>query len=134
MGAWGMGVFQDDTACEIMEHLIQNRISLEELINKAVASSLTEYVEYEVCHEIIVAGALANALLNGVVYQGINGLAAWLENQDKEAAVAHKADLIMALNKVIGENSELNELWSKNADDYPVWRENIESIINELKG
>ena len=30
-----------------------------------------------------------------------------------------------ALKKVIGDNSELNELWAENGERYPKWRGNI---------
>jgi hypothetical protein len=132
MGAWGMGVFDDDTSCEIMEDAIDEGTSIEALIIRALASSNSEYVEYTECHEIIVAGAMTNALVNGAVYQGVDGLNPWLVNQNKEQATLHKNDLVLALKKVLAESSELNELWSENEDDYPTWRGNIESIIGGL--
>lgn len=132
MGAWGMGVFDDDTSCEIMEDAIDEGISIENLIDKALASSKEDYIEYTECHEIIVAGAMANSLINEVNYEGVDDLSAWLKNQNKEKVTPHKANLVIALNKVLAENSELNELWLENKDDYPTWRGNIESIVSGL--
>lgn len=132
MGAWGMGVFDDDTSCEIMEDAIDEGTSIEALIGKALGASNSEYIEYTECHEIIVAGAMTNALLNEVVYKGVDDLGSWLASQNKVQAAPHKANLVAALKKVLSESSELNELWSENEDDYPIWRGNIESIINGL--
>ena len=132
MGAWGMGVFEDDTSCEIIEDVIDEGAPAEELIIRALESSKAEYLEYLECHEIIVAGAMTNALLNEAVYKGVDELSSWLEVQDKVQVAPHKSDLALALAKVISEASELNELWLENEDDYPAWKENIESIISGL--
>lgn len=132
MGAWGMGVFDDDTSCEIIEDAIDEGTSIDVLISKALESSSSDYIEYTECHEIIVAGAMANALVNGAVYEGVEDLSSWLESQNKEMATPHKNNLVSALNRVLEENSELNELWSENEDDYPTWKGNIESIIRDL--
>ena len=132
MGAWGMGVFDDDTSCEIMEDAIDEGTSIEALIGKALGASNSEYIEYTECHEIIVAGAMTNALLNEVAYEGVDDLNPWLASQNKDQATPHKANLVVALKKVLSEGSELNELWSENEDDYPTWRGNIESIISDL--
>ncbi|MBM96845.1 MAG: hypothetical protein CMI09_13495 [Oceanospirillaceae bacterium] len=132
MGAWGMGVFDDDTSCEIMEDAIDEGTSINALICKALAASDSEYIEYTECHDIIVAGAMMNALLNGVVYEGVEDLDPWLVNQNKDQAALHTANLVLALKKVLSEGSELNELWSENEDDYPTWRGNIEAIISDL--
>ena len=132
MGAWGMGVFDDDTSCEIMEDAIDEGTSIEALIRKALSSSKADYIEYTECHEIIVAAAMTNALVNGVVYEGVDDLSTWLAKQNKEQAAPHKANLALALKKVLAEGSELNELWSENEDDYPTWRGSIESIISGI--
>jgi len=132
MGAWGMGVFDDDTSCEIMENAIDEGTSIEAIIGKALSASNSEYIEYTECHEIIVAGAMSNALLNEVVYEGVDNLNPWLASQSKEQAAPHKTNLVVALKKVLSEGSELKELWSENEDDYPTWRSNIESIIAGL--
>lgn len=132
MGAWGMGVFDDDTSCDIIEDAIDEGTSIEALIGKALGASNSEYIEYTECHEIIVAGAMTNALLNEIVYPGVDGLDSWLASQNEDQASQHKANLVVALKKVLSEGSELNELWSENEDDYPTWRGNIESIISGL--
>ncbi len=133
MGAWGMGVFDDDTSCEIMEDAIDEGASIEALINKALASSTSEYIEYTECHEIIVAAAMSNALIHGVVYEGVDDLSDWLAIQNKEQVAPHTENLVLAVKKVLAtKGSELNELWSENEDDYPEWRGNIESIVSGL--
>lgn len=132
MGAWGMGIFDDDTSCDIMEDAIEVKASIESMIFTAIDSSKEDYIEYTECHEIIVAGAMASALINRTVYEGIENISSWLSSQNKELVYPHKSALVIALQKVIGEGAELNELCAENEKDYPVWRKNIESIISGL--
>jgi len=44
-----------------------------------------------------------------------------------------KVNAVHALQKVIGENSELNELWAENEELYPKWRQTILDLIERLK-
>lgn len=132
MGAWGMGVFDDDTSCEIIEDAMEDGSTVAQLIEQALSSSENEYIEYTECHEIIVAAAMANALINKVEYDGIDDLDKWLAKQDAESVIPFQAKLVSALSLVLGEASELNELWSENEDDYPAWKGNIESIASGL--
>ncbi|WP_274728954.1 DUF4259 domain-containing protein [Taylorella equigenitalis] len=39
----------------------------------------------------------------------------------------------LSLGVVLGDNSELNELWQESEEDYPLWKENIISLKNRLK-
>ncbi|WP_420590067.1 DUF4259 domain-containing protein [Bacterioplanoides sp.] len=132
MGAWGMGVFDDDTSCEIIEDAMEDGTSAVQLVEQALSSSENEYIEYTECHEIIVAAAITNALVNKAEYEGIEELDKWLAKQDATSVIPFKAKLASALSLVLGESSELNELWAENEDDYPTWKGNIESVINGL--
>jgi hypothetical protein len=132
MGAWGMGVFDDDTSCEVIEDAMDDGTSVSELVKKALASSENDYIEYAECHEIIVAAAMVNSLINRVTYYGIDDLDKWLSKQNVESILPFKGKLAAALSRVLGESSELNELWAENKDDYPIWKGNLEAIIRGL--
>ncbi|WP_185234339.1 DUF4259 domain-containing protein [Teredinibacter franksiae] len=132
MGAWGIGVFDDDTSCEVIEDAIDDGTSIEGIIKKALSSAESDYIEYTECHEIIVASAMVNSLINGVSYEGVDDLDNWLIKQDKAAVIPFKSKLASALLLVIGDTSELNELWAENEDDYPTWKGNISAIISGL--
>ncbi len=132
MGAWGMGVFDDDTSCEIIEDAIDNDTSIDDLIHKGLSSLSLDYLEYTECHEIIVAGAMVDAVVNGTGYEGVENLDGWLAKQKKEHAIPYQEKLVVALKRVLGEDSELNELWAENEDDYPTWKSNIEAVISAI--
>jgi hypothetical protein len=44
-----------------------------------------------------------------------------------------KVETVQALQKVLGKDSDLNELWAENEDLYPAWRQGIEHLIHRLK-
>lgn len=43
-----------------------------------------------------------------------------------------KEKAVIALEKLLGEDSELNELWRENEEAYPSWRQGIEQLIERL--
>jgi hypothetical protein len=100
---------------------------------------LSEYLEYEEGHAVIVSAAYIDNLVNGTEYRNDN------EELNDESnvnvfGILHKdlevEDLkliaVSALKKVIDENSELNELWVENQELYPKWKQNILDIIHRL--
>lgn len=56
MGAWGMGIFEDDTSCDILFDVTQT--DAKSFIQDKVKYQQSDYLEYSECHEILVAGPL----------------------------------------------------------------------------
>ncbi len=54
--------------------------------------------------------------------------------QGKEGIENLKSDISEGLRRVLSGESELNELWLENEEDYPAWKGNIESILSNLNG
>ncbi len=131
MGAWGMGVYDDDTSCDLLDDALEEKA--ESFISRAIEHKSLDYIEYEECHEIIVSGALIDAICNGTKYDTESeNYQKWLSVQNKEALNKYRPDIILGLNRVLSSDSELNELWEENEDDYPEWKANIESIIRAI--
>lgn len=138
MGAWDYGIFDDDTAYDFTDEIKSDakdffKSSFENAIN-------AEYLEYDECHMVTVSAAYIDNFLNGTTYRTDS------EDEKDESNVNKFKELqkglklddltglaIQALEKVIGEQSELNELWSENEELYPKWKENINELINRLK-
>jgi hypothetical protein len=131
MGAWGMGVFDDDTSCDLLYDAMETNAN--SFIEKAATHKDSEYLEYEECHEVIVSGSILDSILNGTEYSHqTEGYDDWLSKQDKSGLSEYKGSIVSGLNLVLSDKSELNELWQENEEDYPVWRRNIENIISNL--
>lgn len=138
MGAWDYGIFDDDTAYEFTEEI---KVNPKEFFKSSFELALkTEYLEYDECHMVTVSAAYVDNHLNGTNYR-IDGQDRTDEsnvNIFKELRKDLKLDdlkepAVKALEKVISNNSELNELWAENEELYPKWKNNIKKLIDRLK-
>lgn len=133
MGAWDTGIFDDDTAYDVLASLaIADPM---EQINEWYANvEDSDYLEYTDGQCMLVSGAVIDAALNGTVYrcddeETLATVIAVVKQNDLSSLKGTAAD---NLKRVLGEGSELNELWQENDELYPVWRQNIEAIIGRL--
>jgi hypothetical protein len=133
MGAWGTGFFEDDSNCDFLADVLESNASPESFIttfNKGIES---EYLETDDGGAIIVSGALLDALMNGTKLKSFDeGLDQWLTSNKGKQVQNLKSVAIKALEKVINEGSELNDLWMENEEEYPVWKKNITELISRL--
>ncbi len=103
-----------------------------EFVNVTILNSEVEYIDIDEGARILVAGALADAVLNGTVYTGgedFNRIVANLPGRDVLSITTFVRD---ALKKVIADGSALNELRGQDAMDYTDWLSNIKLMIDRL--
>jgi len=132
MGAWGMGIFDDDTSCDLVDEAMESD-DAKSFVGRAINHKDSDYLEYEECQEVLVSGAILDAMLNGAKYgEDVEGFDDWILIQNSEFIPLVKSDILSGLQKVISEKSELNELWQENEKDYPAWRGNIDEIVGRL--
>ncbi|SFW40325.1 DUF4259 domain-containing protein [Cellulophaga fucicola] len=138
MGAWDYGIFDDDTAYDFTDEIKTDaktffKSSFESAIN-------SDYLEYDECHMVTVSAAYLDNYLNGTKYRTDSEE----EKDESNVNMFSKLNLdlklddlkepaIKALDIVISEKSELNELWSDNEELYPKWKRNLEELISRLK-
>ena len=132
LDVWGTGIFDDGAACDVINTVIHKDQSIDVLIRKALSTLNNDTIECTQGYEVIVASAMSSAILNKTSYSEIDDLDTWLSKQDTASVLHHKADLVNALKRILSDQSDLNEIWSENADDYPVWRSNIEKLVEAL--
>lgn len=131
MGAWGTGVFEDDSACDLLYDAMET--DAQTFIAKAIGHKGSDYLDYEECQEVIVSGAILDSVLNGAKYEHVTeGYDEWLRQQNKEELEKFRADIVAGLKVVLSDKSELNELWSENEEDYLVWRAGVEKIVGGI--
>lgn len=77
---------------------------------------------------------MLDAILSGTSYSadGVD-IGSIIEGHGKESFGDLAGAAIAALEKVVGEGSELNELWSENEDEYESWKQNIISLMGRLQ-
>lgn len=136
MGAWGYGIFDDDTAYDYVDE-IDNSDNPKEIFKKAFKNAIdADYLEYDDCHAVTVSASYIDSILNGTrprVDTEDENYFQFIENNKNLDVTDLKTDAVKALEKVISDNSELNELWAANEELYPKWKGNIEELIKRLK-
>lgn len=136
MGAWGHGIFDDDTAYDYIDE-IDNSDNPKEIFKNAFETAIhADYLEYDDCHAVTVSASYIDTILNGTkprVDAEDENFYPFIANNKNTAVSDLKLDAVKALEKVISDNSELNELWTDNEELYPKWKRNIEELIERLK-
>lgn len=132
MGAWDYGIFDDDTALDLSCELQETpdpatffKVAFETAID-------TEYLDYDECHAVTVSAAYIDHLLNGTPYSDEENMSHFKTKFPGLLLIDLKPLAVSALGVVIGETSELQELWAENEDLYPKWKENIQMLIGRL--
>lgn len=133
MGAWDTGIFDDDTAYDVLASL-SLADPLEQINEWSETVADSDYLEYTDCQCLLVSAAVIDAALNGTVYrcdddETLANVVSVMKGKDPTAL---KATAVMNLLRVLSEGSELRELWEENDDLYPIWKRNIEELIGRL--
>jgi hypothetical protein len=132
MGAWGHGILDDDSALDFLS-VIQNTEDPKGDFKAAFLHAInSDYLEYDQCHEVTVSAALMDNLLNGTQYGEEDYINTFGEKYKGPPVDELRSYAVKALHRVIGDKSELNELWSENEELYPKWRQNIEELATRL--
>ncbi len=136
MGAWGHELFDDDTAYDYIDQ-IDNSDNPKEIFRNAFEVAINaDYLEYDECHAVTVSASYIDSILNGT--KPITDIDSeifypFIEKNKTLDVSDLKTDAVKALEKVISDNSELNELWADNEELYPKWKGNIEDLIKRLR-
>ena len=135
MGAWGFGIFEDDTAMDFLNELTDSENPLKLMKNALEGARAAKYLEYDGGQSALVAAAITDAILNGTRHAvGLQELDALVAKHKSSEVSPLRSLASAAVRQVLSESSELRELWAENVDDYPKWRENLESLASRLDG
>lgn len=131
MGAWGYGHFENDTALDFTGYLGEVD-DLSEIIKNTIDTALDgDYLDQDAGAEVIVCCAIIDNQLNGTEYPAINDLLAGKGLNIELPAITESA--AVALQKVLGNNSELYELWAETGEDLGVWMNGVQELMDRLK-
>jgi len=135
MGAWGVGIFDDDTAMDFLNELTDSKNPLKLMKSALEDARAAKYLEYDGGQSALVTSAITDAILNGTQHAvGLDGLDTFVAKHKSSDVSSLKSLASAAVRQVLSEGSELRELWAENVDDYPKWRENLESLASRLAG
>jgi len=136
MGAWGHGYFDDDSALDFMAE-VEDSTDPKQTLKNALGTALeSDYLESDEGTAVIITSAYIDSQLNGTKFTSDRdepfGVDTFSLRHPNVNLADLKSDAVIALTKVLSDNSELNELWSENEEDYPSWRSGVENLIQSL--
>ena len=137
MGTWGRGLFDNDSAADFMMDL-EEAGDIRQLIESTFEEALEEeYLDSDSGCLVVVAAAYVDRQLNGTIYSDEDSdeplsIDLFPENSPSTDLRDLKGIAVQALTRVLGEHSELNELWLENEEEYPTWRKEVADLLNRL--
>lgn len=133
MGAWGIGVYENDGAGDFLAEL-RDAAAPREVLAYAVESGLNEdYLEVDEGTAALTAAAVIAAITTGVAPQDEPTAAATVAALSLSASdVAPLIPVALeALDRVAAEDSELAELWDE-VDKGDEWRATVDAVRTQL--
>lgn len=136
MGTWGYKHFENDSAFDYSS-MIEDSDNPKEILKDTFGHTLQmDNISADQGQAIIAFAAYVDRQTNGTKYSDDTDLLDVdtfpqrhpdLDFTDIKE-VAYKAVL-----KVLDKDSELNELWEENEEEYPLWIKEVEGLIERLK-
>ncbi len=135
MGAWGHGPFEDDAALDFVRD-IEEAKNPKKIITEALDHAVeSDYLETDEANAAIVSAAYIDSAVNGTKYTTpemgepyeVDTFPTRFPDLDLSDL---KSKAVAALEKVIGEGSELKELWEEGGESE--WQQGIEEMIRRL--
>ncbi|MBK0380603.1 DUF4259 domain-containing protein [Mucilaginibacter segetis] len=138
MGAWGYGHFEDDAAFDFMAEVEESDNPKGLLKNTFKTAIDTDYLDADAANAVIVAATYVDRQTHGTKFSAVDDddpydVDTFPDRHPEIDLSSLKGDAVQALQIVLGEISELNELWSENDELYPAWRQGIEKLIDRLR-
>lgn len=132
MGTWGTGIYDNDDAADWSFEVAETGLSVVESALDAALES--EYVEAPVgVYGLAAADVVARLVSNrGEDSPYCEGIVAWVAANPITPSPSLVAKARLAVQRVRGENSELRELWSDDAESLAEWLATIADIEQRL--
>lgn len=133
MGAWGIGIFDNDSALDWIDEIVSSEGAFHvfvDLMNEAVS---TDYLDIDDASGILVFCAIIDYVSNGTpLVNPPDDIIEWVKiNKQVKIQQPFKNLAIQGLEIVMSEKSELKELWAE-SEDYDTWKSQIQQMILRL--
>lgn len=131
MGAWGHLTFEDDETLDWLGDLIDADKPIA-FLKECLDLEDEEELDYTAGAGAIGSAVIIDALLNGPTADLPEEAVEWLGGHEKLKVAPLVPSAIAALDGAMGEDSELNELWSENEELYPQWKAHLLAARSRL--
>jgi len=134
MGTWGHEIFQDDTNCDLIAEIIDSENPLQTIADSFDKAIDVAYFEHEECCGALVSAAIIDAILNGTRYlEEMESFRFFVEANRNLPVDTLKPNAVKALDRLLAEDSELNELWNENEELYSKWKDVVVQLKERLQ-
>ncbi|AEG02760.1 DUF4259 domain-containing protein [Methylomonas methanica] len=132
MGAWDSGVFDNDDAADWINELADANDL--EILNNAIYAVLDtpDYIEEPEGARLLCACEVVTAFRGKLSTNIPDEVRQWVKNHESLDTSPLIPAALQAIDRVLGDDSELKQLWEENEQDYPKWHEAILSIKRRL--
>ena len=132
MGTWGIKTFEDDGALDWAMDLVQMKDDtlLKKSLNPKEVDGYLEAPDgvYILCASEVIAGIAGKPRSSLPDNVGL-----WIAEHKKLNIAPLITVAIVRLQRVLAKQSELDELWVENKEDYSTWKENVIELSQILK-
>ncbi len=134
MGAWGIGIFENDTACDFAATVAEGNglLVLENALDRVLAAE-TNYLEAPDAEEGLAAADIVARLKGrpGAQTAYTAKIDAWVQRSKATPSEVLIEKARRSIARILTEPSELLELWQDTAD-FEVWKSSVEEVSRRL--
>lgn len=130
MGAWGIGVFENDSALDWIYELnsIKDVSGLQQYFDLVISQ---QYAEIDESCFALAAAEVVAALVGAEATDLPGEVKQWVSDHPLKVSLDQRKTAVQAVDLVLS-SSEAQELWS-GADEYNEWRSLLNHLISRLK-
>lgn len=135
MGAWGTGVFDNDTACDWAFSLEgSNDLSVVEATLEKVLATGSEYLEAPDSEEGLAAVEVVARLQGnfGEKNSYTEPVDSWVDKNKIKVPPELATKALATIERILSEPSEIVELW-KESGEFDAWKSNIENLKSRIR-
>jgi len=131
MGAWGMKPFENDSACDWIYDLQETGL-------KSIEDTFTwekeddDYLDSSIGTEIIAAAEVLYGIKNGPREGVPDEVLAEIRKYESNQAEYLYNKCVKAIDRVMGEDSELFDLWEETGEDFDIWLNDVQALKDGL--
>lgn len=130
MGTWSTGVFENDDALDWLQELSDTSSIF--VLNVTLQEAKAEYLEAPAGARILGACELIAAVMSEPAAGLPDAARDWVRHQSAADVATMIPSALGAVDRVLGEGSELSELWRENESEYAAWRQCLLDLKTRL--
>ena len=134
MGAWSEDAFGNDTACDWAGDFCDDP-SMDRVVQALNEVFADDYIDSDVGAEALAACEVIARLQGHFGYQNAytEDIDAWCKGFGERPTEEHKDLAVRVIERLLGEDSELQELWDEDGENQD-WHQEMESLRARITG